>query len=1135
VSRHSSQLQTTSLHRHEGSAFISASEALIKGTLESELEVSLISGSRGRSWAPVLELATTPAVSQLLRQHGIRCVSSPEAVRALTLGLQAARSGRSAVVLIPNDELDLSMTELGEACRVALDRGGAMAIVLEDDPRRCPMTCPRRAAARANLPAIEVGDVGQLRDSIEQSLRLSRAGRSPVGVVVHSSILRSLDTLDLRPNRVMGAADVLTAKRRRPRTPRWSEAGGALRLARRMELNQFRAMPSPGERVPVGFVAVGPANGAIGHLANVLGLYSRVPVLQLGLINPVDEPAIERLLTRCEQVIVLEPRPGVVESFVVTVAEVIRRRGEALATVWGRTLPSTPEGRPVLMDSDEDLHPSVLVRKISHLLRQIRPTLEVSAQLVPEPSVPSVPLASRQSLLGPGAAMSLLRRIVTEVDQWLRGAAPLEERNIAASSLAIDGQEPPAATPRVVSVELWEHRRFLRDGLAALVQAAQDDRPWIMIICEEFGQDIGDLERLARGAVPADRAERVTLELANLADRVALREVVRDASLNDRMTIVIVRDGPPPQYDVAALERVYLEIDQLGFEPRQKVVRSAEAVCEFRPNIALTANEARDASSMSMQSAMSIENAPAGRGAFIRFRPLLEEVEVVRTRPPVAAWHGSGGAKLSVPQVIHAKHSVWRAHCAGVRGEGPGVAPMVLCHAGRTMGYRVRCVHQPEAIGPGRRAWAQVSFSNPREGEHSLPLSALIPFGETDLLIGLDVRETFRAIGSDPTLRVAFGDRTFAVVNVGAIGEDGKEEPPTLSPDQISDAIAGVTQSGLRLMEDVAAACRTWFHTDRLTDMALLGAAYQLGLIPVTAEAIEAAVRAVESRGFSRSMEAFDFGRHVAVDRGLLKRPEHDHEEEVEHVRRRIVLSLSRGGWGGGSRARQFATLLNHSLDRMPGLTETDAGRQARREFIMALHRCLIWGGLEYAGQFAELITRLYRADRGDRGRLLCRNAVLPLAEAMLLRDPIYIASMATSAEQRRRTRQQLNVKEARGDHIERRYLTRIDALVYGRRLRADVRTSDWPARLLAATRRLIPQKWRGSARERELRQYVMDVVRRATAGAESDYDLWAEAMIRLHEQAAENRLRDMVLAEVRMLVEPQVGLAPAMAPAVGS
>src|SRR5262249_12191158 len=153
--------------------------------------------------------------------------------------------------------------------------------------------------------------------------------------------------------------------------------------------------------------------------------------------------------------------------------------------------------------------------------------------------------------------------------------------------------------------------------------------------------------------------------------------------------------------------------------------------------------------------------------------------------------------------------------------------------------------------------------------------------------------------------------------------------------------------------------------TDRVADMALLGAAFQLGFIPVTIDALETVMQAMEGRGWGRSREAFEFGRRLTVDARLLSRPKDDREEDVHRVARRMVLSLSRRVWGGGSRAHEFRRLIRGSLDDMPGLMETDPGRQARRDFVMALYRCVKWGGLAYAQQYADQVRRLYHADRG--------------------------------------------------------------------------------------------------------------------------------------------------------------------------
>ena len=54
--------------------------------------------------------------------------------------------------------------------------------------------------------------------------------------------------------------------RRRRGLPRGSDAGDLLRLARRLELNRTYALPSPGERAPLGLIAIGPAYAAAEHL-----------------------------------------------------------------------------------------------------------------------------------------------------------------------------------------------------------------------------------------------------------------------------------------------------------------------------------------------------------------------------------------------------------------------------------------------------------------------------------------------------------------------------------------------------------------------------------------------------------------------------------------------------------------------------------------------------------------------------------------------------------------------------------------------------------------------------------------------------------------------------------------------------
>ncbi len=498
-------------------------------------------------------------------------------------------------------------------------------------------------------------------------------------------------------------------------------------------------------------------------------------------------------------------------------------------------------------------------------------------------------------------------------------------------------------------------------------------------------------------------------------------------------------------------------------------------------------------------------------------RPFLEQDDVARERPPAPPRRRAAAAP-GRPEPRHAQASQWRVHLAGWRGEAPGVVARVLADAGRRMGYHVRLRHDPQPLGPGRRAWTQVLFTRPRREQEPPPITARIPYGEADLLLGLDAGEALRAIDPALALRVAATDRTAIVVNSGAFIDD--HEPAELPTGPIAAALRAVCRDDVTpLLEDFSGACRAAFQTDRVADLVILGTAFQMGLVPLTPEALDAGVRAVEAAGAGRAVEAFQFGRQLAADPRLFQRPRDPEAEAVERSVRRGALLARRGRGRRGDDARRVAELVAATMSEAPGLSETDPGRQARRDLVAALERLTIWGGPEYAERYAELVMALYRADRGDRGRALTRDAVLPLAEAMLIRDPIYVATVATGRLQRWRVRRRLNVKRARGDRISRRFLVRVELVAARRRMRLDVRTSDWPLQLLAILRLLVPRRFRGTRRERLIRASVSELVRRAAAGAADDYDRWAEAMRRLHQQALEDRLRGMAPSELEMLI----------------
>ena len=119
----------------------------------------------------------------------------------------------------------------------------------------------------------------------------------------------------------------------------------------------------------------------------------------------------------------------------------------------------------------------------------------------------------------------------------------------------------------------------------------------------------------------------------------------------------------------------------------------------------------------------------------------------------------------------------------------------------------------------------------------------------------------------------------------------------------------------------------------------------------------------------------------------------------------------------------------------------------------------------------------------------------------------------------RLRIRERLAVRHARGDRIERRYLTRLELIFARRRFRLDFRTSNWAAWAIRALGTVVPHGWRGNAQERGLSREVVALVEEATRQASVDPERWEAVMLKLNMQAEMGRLRSMRPADLRKLI----------------
>ena len=224
-----------------------------------------------------------------------------EACRGVTLACEA---GNPAVVFVPNRQLS---SALKYASNVTLH--DPLILVVEDHPLLAPHLFPRESATRAGLCVVEPCAPSEVEYCVNSAVKLSQATRQPVVLVTHHGLLGGSATVD---NTV--SKDPIGQRQ-------LSEKISPIRLGRKLELNRQRTLPSPGEKISVGFITVGMSDPALKFLVSELQLLGRVPMLNLRLINPLDKVPVERLISRCRHVVVLEPRPGEVEREIISIAQ----------------------------------------------------------------------------------------------------------------------------------------------------------------------------------------------------------------------------------------------------------------------------------------------------------------------------------------------------------------------------------------------------------------------------------------------------------------------------------------------------------------------------------------------------------------------------------------------------------------------------------------------------------------------------------------------------------------------------------------------------------------------------------------------------------------------------------------------
>ncbi|MCD2193812.1 indolepyruvate ferredoxin oxidoreductase family protein [Actinomycetospora endophytica] len=194
---------------------------------------------------------------------------------------------------------------------------------------------------------------------------------------------------------------------------------------------------------------------------------------------------------------------------------------------------------------------------------------------------------------------------------------------------------------------------------------------------------------------------------------------------------------------------------------------------------------------------------------------------------------------------------------AGIGGTGVTTISQVLAAAARIEGRPTRGLDQTGLAQKGGAVVSDVKLG-------AAEIAGRAAAGECDLYLGADL-----LVAADPAnLAAASPERTVAVVSSAKIPTGDQVVDPTVSYPPV-DAVLGRIRSSVRAdvgaVLDARALAEALFSDDQFALSLLLGAAHQLGALPLSAESVEAAFE-LNGAAVAKNVQAFRRGRQSVAD-----------------------------------------------------------------------------------------------------------------------------------------------------------------------------------------------------------------------------------------------------------------------------
>jgi indolepyruvate ferredoxin oxidoreductase len=791
--------------------------------------------------------------------------------------------------------LDRAADSLRHGNFVGVSRTGGGLAVVGDDPSCKSSTIPSASEsllASLHMPVFFPGSVQEVVDLGLHAYACSRASGLWSGFKIITSVADAVGTAEVAPGRVapvlpdLGYEHEPTGHLLAPqslemeRTLVGIRSQLALAYARENGVNRIEGASDAW----LGIATAGKSYYDLLHALSNLGLDEHtlaragIRILKLGMVWPLETQIVREFARGLDEVVVVEEKG----PFVETALKEALYGGPDTPTVVGKTDERGESLLPAVLDLDAD----VIARAVAGRLSQRVQLESVEAHIRRLDSIaarrPELPMAQRTpffcsgcphnssikapegTLVGGGIGchtMVLLNpegkgeitgitQMGGEGAQWI-GQAPFTAdshlvQNLGdgtfhhSGSLAV--RAAVAARVNITYKLLYNEHVAMTGGQAIEGQLSVPDLTrWL---------ELEGVKRVIVTTEELDRYKDVSLSpIAELRDRSQLLASQQELAEIEGVTVLI------HDQECAAEKRRSRKRGKQP-EPAERIWIN-ERVCEGCGDCGQKSNclsvipvETEFGRKTQIHQASCNKDFSCLEGDCPSF---LTVVPGEKARREVPGLH----VELPEPELLVSDRD-WAVRMLGIGGTGVVTVNQMLGMAALIDGLHVYGLDQTGLSQKGGPV-----ISDLRVSRDPLAVASKAPAGSVDLYLGFDLL----GAASEKNLVAAAPDRSVAVVSTSAVPTgrmviDVDERFPELAAQL--DKIDAATRAPDNLYLDAQQLSERLFGDHMMTNTLVLGAAYQRGMVPVSAEALERAIR-LNGAAVEKNLAAFAWGRAVVA------------------------------------------------------------------------------------------------------------------------------------------------------------------------------------------------------------------------------------------------------------------------------